>query len=238
MRRLALVFALVALTGCESTQDKSARLEHAAQAAKDEKGVIVTRDAPEIEVGEAQVLQDANGAATVVELHNKSAVPLLALPISVSVLDGARKPVYTNDAPGLDASLVNVPALAGGERLVWVNDQVTLAGEGTEVTARVGVGGKPGPAELPAMEVSDLKVVSDVDGSATGVGTVANRSDIEQRRLVVFVAARKDNRIVAAGRAIVEKLAPGKSTTFTAFLIGNATGAELSAAAPPTVVTP
>ena len=43
---------------------------------------------------------------------------------------------------------------------------------------------------------------------------------------------------MAAGRAIVEKLAPGKSATFTAFLIGDATGAELSAAAPPTVVTP
>lgn len=237
MRRAALVLVLVALSGCESTQDKSARLERATQASKQEKGVVVTRDAPEIEVGKALLLQDANGAATVVELHNTSTAPLLGLPISMSVLDAASKPVYTNDTPGLDASLVTVSALAPGERMVWVNDQVTLAGEGTEVTARVGTGGKPAPAQLPAMELAGLKMVKDVDGSATAVGTVTNTSAVEQRRLVVFVAARKDERIVAAGRAIVEKLAPGKPANFTAFLIGDATGAELSAAAPATVTS-
>ncbi|MBE2320034.1 hypothetical protein DVA67_028980 [Solirubrobacter sp. CPCC 204708] len=238
MRWLVACLALVAFAGCESTQAKSARLERQAQAAKTEKGVVVTRDAPEIEVGEAAVLQDANGAATAVELRNKSGAPLVGLPISVSVLDAAKKPVYTNDTPGLDASLVSVPALAGGERLVWVNDQVTLAGEGKEVTARVGTGGKPGPPELPEMEITGLKVTTDVGGSATGVGTVHNRSDVLQRRLVVFVAARKADRVVAAGRAIVEQLPAGKSANFTAFLIGDAAGAELSAAAPPTIVTP
>ena len=42
--------------------------------------------------------------------------------------------------------------------------------------------------------------------------------------------------VVAAGRAIVEKLAPGKSAHFSTFPIGDPAGAELSASAPPTVV--
>lgn len=239
MRRLAVVaVAAVALAGCESTQDKSARLERSAQSAKSEKGLAITKDAAEITVADSTVLQDANGAAIVVELHNQSPGALVGLPIATTVEDAGNQPVYTNDTPGLDASLVSVPALAGGETLAWVNDQVTLAGEGKEVVARVGVGGKPGPASLPQMEVSGLKVTEDPGGGgATIVGSVANRSDLEQRRLVVFVVGRKDGRVVSAGRAIVEKLAPGKSLTFSAFPIGDPTGAELSASAPPTVVT-
>ena len=73
--------------------------------------------------------------------------------------------------------------------------------------------------------------------ASPAIGNVANRSAVEQRRLVVFAVARKGDRVVAAGRAIVERLAPGKSAHFTAFLIGDPRGAELSAAAPPTVVS-
>ena len=70
------------------------------------------------------------------------------------------------------------------------------------------------------------------------VGTVTNRSDVEQLRLVVFVVGRKGGKVVSAGRAIVEKLAPGKTANVSAFPIGDPTGAELTASAPPTVVTP
>jgi hypothetical protein len=238
MRWLLVPLAALALAGCESTQAKSARLEKSAQAAKVEKGLVVSKDAAEIEVRSSTVLQDANGAAIVVELHNGSAGALLSLPISTTVEDAGHQPIYTNDAPGLDASLVAVPALAAGETLAWVNDQVTLAGEGKAVVARVGAGGKPGPASLPRMEISGLKTAADSGGAGTTiVGTVANRSDVAQKRLVVFAVARKRGRIVSAGRAIVEELAPGRSATFSAFPIGDPTGAELSASAPPTVVT-
>lgn len=238
MRWLLLPLVALALAGCESTQAKSARLEREVKAAKAEKGLVVTKDAAEIAVQDSTVLQDANGAAIVVELRNESAGSLLSLPIGTTVQDAAQKPVYTNDTPGLDPSLVSVPALAAGETLAWVNDQVTLAGEGKAVVARVGAGGKPGPASLPAMEISGLKTAPDPGGGGlTIVGSVANRSEVAQRRLVVFVVGRKGGRVVSAGRAIVEQLEPGKSANFSAFPIGDPTGAELSASAPPTVVT-
>jgi hypothetical protein len=233
-----LVLAALALAGCESTQAKSARLERAAQKAKHEKGLVVSQQATDIEVEHTTVLQDANGAATVVELRNQSKRSLVALPVSVQVLDKASNALYANDAPGLDPSLVSVGSLARGAEVAWVNDQVTLASPGSSVVAKVGAGAKPGPAKLPRMEVTGLKSEGDASGDLAITGDVANRSTIEQRRLVVYVIARKGDEVVAAGRAIVERLAPGKRAHFSAFPIGDPSGAKLSATAPPTVVAP
>jgi hypothetical protein len=246
-RVLVVAVAVLALAGCESTQSKSAKLEAAAQKAKHEKGLVVSQESTEVKVEGTTILQDDNGAATVVELRNESRGSLVNLPLSVQVLDQGSKALYANDAPGLDTSLVSVASLGAGGEVDWVNDQVTLAGErsGDEpsgrgrsgsVVAKVGVGAKPGPTELPQMEVTGLKPETDASGESAVVGDVANRSTVEQRRLVVYVIARKGDKVVAAGRAIVEKLAPGKSAHFSAFPIGDPAGAELSASAPPTVV--
>ena len=236
MRTLVVALAALALAGCESTQSKSAKLERAAQKSKHEKGLVVTQQSTQVEVEGTTMLQDANGAATVVELRNASRGSLVGLPVSVQVLDKASKALYANDAPGLDSSLVSVASLAPGGEVAWVNDQVTLATPGGSVVAKVGAGAKPGPAELPQMEVTGLKPETDASGEAAIVGDVANRSNVEQRRLVVYVVARKGTKVVAAGRAIVERLAAGRTAHFSAFPIGDPSGAELSATAPPTVV--
>ena len=238
MRLLVAGVLLVALAGCESTQTKSARLERAAQSAKHEKGLEITRDAAGIKIEGTTLLQQDGAAATVVEVENASTKTLVALPIGLQVKDAGGKNVYANDTPGLDASLVQVPALAPGEKLAWVNDQATLTGDGKEVVARVGEGGKPGPKELPEMEISGLKAETDAAGSLSIVGNIKNASTVVQKRLVVFVVARKGGKVVAAGRAIIDALKPAESTHFSAFPIGDPHGAELSAAAPPTVVTP
>jgi hypothetical protein len=238
VRAAALVLVALALAGCESTQAKSAKLERAAQRSKHEKGLVVSEQSKDIKVEGTTMLQDANGAATVVELRNESKRSLVGLPVSVQVLDKASKRLYANDAPGLDSSLVSVASLAPGAQLAWVNDQVMVASPGRSVVAKIGAGAKPGPADLPQMDVSGLKAEGDASGDQAITGDVANRSKLEQRRLVVYVTARKAGKVVAAGRAIVERLAPGKSAHFSVFPIGDPNGAELSAAAPPTVVTP
>ncbi|MDA0161417.1 hypothetical protein OM076_14160 [Solirubrobacter ginsenosidimutans] len=238
MKVAVLALAALALTGCESTQSKSAKLESVAQRSKHEKGLVISEQAKEIKVEGTTMLQDANGAATVVELRNESKGSLVGLPVSVQVLDKASKPLYANDAPGLDSSLVSVASLGPGAELAWVNDQVTIATPGQSVVAKIGAGAKPGPAQLPQMELTGLKAEADASGEQAITGDVANRSQVEQRRLVVYVTGRKGDKVVAAGRAIVERLAPGKSAHFSVFPIGDPNGAELSAAAPPTVVAP
>jgi hypothetical protein len=238
MRWAPLLLTLALCTGCESTQAKSAKLEAAAQTSKHETGLVVGERDRDVTVESTTLLQDVNGAATVIELRNGSARSLVTLPLAVQVLGKDKKPLYANDAPGLDASLVGVAALAGREQLAWVNDQVTVSAPGGEVLAQVGAGGKPGPAELPEMAVSGLKVSADASGDVAVTGEVANRSDVEQRRLVVYVVARKGDKVVAAARAIVERLAAGAKARFSTFPIGDPSGAELSAAAPPTVIAP
>jgi hypothetical protein len=235
---LGLAVLALAFAGCESTQSKSAKLESVAQKSKHEKGLVVAEQSKDVTVVHTTLLQDANGAATVVELRNSSSGSLVGLPISVQVLDKATKPVYANDAPGLDASLVSVAALAPGASLDWVNDQVTVASPGESVVAKLGAGAKPGPATLPQLEVSALKAQGDASGEQSITGDVVNRSQVAQTRLVVYVTGRKGDAVVAAGRAIIERLAPGKSTHFSVFPIGDPNGAQLSAAAPPTVVAP
>jgi hypothetical protein len=233
-----LALAALALAGCESTQSQSAKLERVAQRSKHEKGLVISEQAKEIKVEGTTMLQDANGAATVVELRNESKGSLVGLPVAVQVLDKASKPLYANDAPGLDSSLVSVASLGPGAELAWVNDQVTIATPGESVVAKIGAGAKPGPAQLPQLEVAGLEAEADASGEQAITGDVANRSQVEQRRLVIYVTGRKGDKVVAAGRAIVERLAPGKSAHFSVFPIGDPNGAALSAAAPPTVVAP
>ncbi len=232
--RAGWLLVVVALCGCESTQAKSARLERAAKLRAHATGLKIDHVSRDVTVAGTTVLQDANGAAAVVELRNRSRSAQVGLPLAVSVRDAAGKALYANDTAGLDASLLRVPALPAGGSLAWVDDQVLLAGKGRDAVAEVGAGAVR--SRLPQIDVSGLKLARDAGGSLSAVGTVVNRSTVEQRRLVVFVVARRGARVVAAGRAVVERLAPGKSAPFTAFPIGDPQGAELSASAPPTVV--
>jgi hypothetical protein len=54
--------------------------------------------------------------------------------------------------------------------------------------------------------------------------------------LVLYAIARHSGRIVAAGRAIVPRLAAGKSAPFHAYVIGNPDGAQIFVTAPPSVL--
>ena len=76
MRRL-LVLALLplVLAGCESSQDKSARLAKLAKSARKEKGIVVRRRNPDVQVLRTAVVHDANGTAAAVELRMRGKKP-------------------------------------------------------------------------------------------------------------------------------------------------------------------
>lgn len=239
MRRAALLasglaVALVA-SGCESTQHKSARLERQAAKVKNATGLKVTKRSRDVRVGRTAVLSDANGSAAVVELRNSSRRALAGVPVAISIVDRRRRLLYANDAPGLDTSLVRAPVVRAHGRLLWVNDQVTNATGRARVRARVGANAEQAPSSLPKIAIRDAKLTTDVSGAAA-VGRVVNTSRVQQVRLVVFGVVRRGGRIVAAGRAIVPKLAPGKDAKFDLFFIGNPGGGKLSLAAPPSVI--
>jgi hypothetical protein len=228
-----LVTVALALAGCESTQEQSARLERTAHHTHlAERGLSIAKQSADVSVLGAVLVHGAEGAAAVVTLRNDSARTLKDVPIAITVENAAGSTVFQNDAPGLEAALTSLGSLPAHGVASWVDDQVPAAGEPASVSAVVGVSPHVSGA-LPEVEVGGVHP-SEESGSATAAGTVRNRSSVTQQALVVYVVARRGGRVVAAGRAILAEVAPGAAVPFQAFLSGGADGARLEANAPAT----
>jgi hypothetical protein len=239
VRHAALLAAACAclaagLSACQTTQETSAMKAKHAKGLSHQKGLTVARENPAVKVLSTEVLHDANGTAAVVQLQNTGPAQA-ALPVAVAVDDGGGKALYRNDAPGLERSLVEMPLLRKGERAWWVNNQVVAAGAPKKVEAKVGEPREKVPTAVPQITVSKVQVGSDQDGTFAK-GVVTNRSKVVQTRLTIFCVARKGSRVVAAGRAGVQRLKPGKRARFHLYFIGDPRGAKLELVAPPTVL--
>lgn len=228
---LAAAAVAVLLAGCQSTQGKSAELAATGGVATKEKGLEIDERSRAVKVTAKSVVSDRNGTAVVVEVRNRSKRPLVGVPLAIDVRKGGES-VFANDAPGLEASLTSIAALAPGERMAWVNDQVFEAGP--KVRAVVGTTAAKAPAKLPEIAVGPPRVGGDPTSGFAIEGKLTNRSKLLQRKLVIFAVARKDGRVVAAGRGQVERLRPGASAPYQVFFIGNPAGARVELAAPPT----
>lgn len=235
MRRWAVVLGLAGVAalaaGCQSTQSRSAELAEQGGAVSKEQGLKIARASRDVDVERAVVINDRNGTAAVVELRNTSKRTLVDVPIAIDVLDKG-KTVFSNDAPGLEPSLVGAAVLKPGESLAWVNDQVFAPG--SKAQAKVGATSERPPAKLPEIEVGPPKMGGDPTSGIAAEGKVVNRSEILQRKLVIYAVARKGDRVVAAGRGQVERLRPGAGAGYQIFFIGNPEGARIELAAPPT----
>jgi hypothetical protein len=227
---------VLALAGCESSQDKSARLAKQGKKAFTRKGLDVKHVNPDVKVARATVLQDKNGAATVVELRNTSPRALVNVPVSIDVLGAGSKSVFKNDAPGLEPSLVSAPVLEPRSEFTWVNDQVTPAGRAQSVDVKIGPAAGRAPASLPKLDVAAPKLTQDPVSGTEASGAVTNRSKVEQRALIVYCVARRGAEVVAAGRSAIQRLKPGQKLFYHVYFIGDPSGARLSVAAPPTVL--
>jgi hypothetical protein len=234
---LLVAAAAVGLSACQTTQELSAQRAKTAKKLVAEKGLSIGKVNPDVTIGATAIVQDANGIAAVVELRNKAAGAQARVPVLISVTDAKGKSLYRNNLAGLEDSLVSMALLERGQDAFWVNNQVTATGKPAKVQATVGMSKGKLPAKVPSLEISGVRLSSD-SGSATAKGTIANKSKVAQKRVTIFCVARRGSRIVAAGRAIVDRVPPagGKPTPFTVFFIGNPKGAKLSFSAPPTVL--
>ena len=118
---------------------------------------------------------------------------------------------------------------------MWIDDQIQAPGVPAKASARVGEA-PIASATLPVVSVSGVHVFEDPSNGIGAEGTVSNRSQLAQQKLVVYVVGRRGSRIVAAGRAVLPEVAAGQSTSFQVFFIGSPKGAKLEASAPPTTV--
>ncbi len=231
---VAAVFAAATLTACESTQDKSDRIAREVGTVNlAEKGKTVARQSRDVKVVRTALLQDENGTAVVVAMRNRTGRSLANVPITFDVRDRRGRNIYRNDAAGLEPSLIGTSLLPGNGTMLWVNDQVQLPEPGRKARARTGSGRKA-PKSVPRLVVSRPRLEQDPVSGVSAVGKVTNKSRTEQRKLVIYAVAVKGGRPVAAGRAQVNRLKPGKRANYQVFFIGNPRGAHLQVAAPPT----
>jgi hypothetical protein len=233
---LTLVLLALVSSGCETTAEKSAKLEKAAKriAPVAQQGLSIAHESSIVKVLSATLVRGTEGTAAVLTLHNSSAQAIRDVPISISLKDAHGATVYTNATPGLAKTLTSLALLPARGDGVWIDDQIpgtsakrlaTKIGEGTAVNGAV-----------PRLTVREAQLAEDPSGAATVEGTIDNPSRTGQSELVVYALARKDGRIVAAGRAVLASLAPGASAPFQAFFVGTPAGAQLQLSAPPTAL--
>jgi hypothetical protein len=234
-RGLALAFALaasaLALSGCETTAEKSAKLERAAKrvAHTTQSGLTIAHPSSIVKVLSREIVSSSEGTAVVLTLRNPSATTLAEVPIAVSLKSASGATVYSNATPGLARTLTSIALLPAHTTTTWIDDQIQAHGA-VRVDSVIGEG-KPVHGSLPAIALHEATLA---EGSAEG--TLVNSSSAPQSELVVYAVARRDGRIVAAGRAVLASVAAGVSSPFQIFFIGQTKGAQLQISAPPTSV--
>ncbi len=232
----------LALTGCESNQERSAQLEkvakqHEGEAARRralaQRALTITRQSTRVKVIATAVVSSSEGAAAVVTLRNTSGTPLLDVPVQIAVRNARGASIYTNDIPGLSTTLVSAALLPAHATTTWIDDQVQATGTPAGVSAKVGEGA-PASGAIPQLSVDGAHLSEAQAGGAEAEGTVVNHSTVAQQELVVYALARRAGRIVAAGRAVLAQSPAGASTPFQIFFVGNPSGARLEFSAPAT----
>ncbi len=233
---IALAGVALVATGCESTQDKSARIGEELGPVKQEEGLKISRRSRDVEVTSTQVLTDVNGSAVVVGLHNGSDRDLVNVPIAIDVLDAKCRSVYRNDIPGIEPALAAVPFIAAGGDVEWVHDQVLATARPASVKVTVGEGGVPFKGEAPAISLTAPKIDGDPYSGLLAGGNVVNESGEDQGRLLLYAVAHEGDRVVAAGRGAIERLkAEPKPLAYNIYFIGDPGGAEVTVTKFPTL---
>lgn len=239
-RRYAAALALVAaaglaVTGCQSTQDKAKIVQaEAAERIASQVPLAIPKPTKDVTVVDTTVLSDENGGAVAVEVKNNTKEMLLGLPILVDVRDANGKRLFINDAFGTEFALNHIPLMKPGETVVWVNDQILTSGEPKTVKVTVGAATVPVPAQLPEIVVGQPRLRPDPSG-ILAQGTATNQSQIDQKDLVMFAVAKRGGTIVAAGRGGFKNLKADKTAPYNIYFIGDPSGADVEITAPPSV---
>lgn len=234
----ALALAALALCGCETTAETSARLEkrakqQAPRALAVQTGVSITRDSTRLKVLDARVLTRAERTAVVVTLRNDSPLALRAAPIALDVKDARGASLYSNTAPGLTPALTSVPFVPAHAELSWIDDQVTGAARASGVSARVGEG-SPARGPVPRLRIAGAHAIEDPANGPSEEGILVNESPAAQRELVIFAVARQAGKLKAAGRAVLPEAPARTSTRFQIVFVGDPRGARLQLSVSPT----
>jgi hypothetical protein len=236
LRVAAVVAAVAALSGCESTMEKNAHtLVINQRALASETPVEVIRPDPSLRVLGISVVRGTGGAALAVRLLNTSSRPLTDLPISVGIRTAGKR-MYLNRSANSGYFESHIAAIGAGRVATWVYTARRLPGRPGTPFAAVGFPRLPATttaSQLPALAATVRGAV--VHGTARV--TVANRSGLPQYGLQVYAVALHGDRATAAARGSIAALDGGTKASLALHLVGDATGARLQLYVLPTIFT-
>jgi hypothetical protein len=231
------VLAVLAITGCESNQERSAKLEKAAKQREGEaaqrrqlaqRALTITHESNKVKVTATAIVRGSEAAAAVITLRNVSGTALRDIPIQITVRDAQGASVYTNAIPGLSPTLLSAALLPAHGVITWIDDQVQATGTPVSVSAKIGEG-TPVTGAIPKLSVEGAHL-----SETQAEGNLLNHSSVSQQELVIYGVARRGGKIVAAGRALLPVDSAGTSSPFQLFFVGNPSGAQLEITAPAT----
>jgi hypothetical protein len=174
-----------------------------------------------------------------VRLQNLTARPLTDLPISVGLRGPGNRKTYLNRTAGIAYYDTHIPALAANATADWVLPiPRTAAKRLTKATGRpfadVGFASEP-----PSTQVAQLPQIAvrqrDTNGLARLRLRLANHSGLPQYGIQVYAVATHEGRYVAAGRASIDDLGAGASSTVRLTLLGKPRRGSVQLSAPPTI---
>ncbi|HYV15407.1 MAG TPA: hypothetical protein VE972_05265 [Conexibacter sp.] len=225
-----------ALAGCATTQQLSARAGVRAQRTlASRRALFVTHVNRDVAVLAATLVHGRHGrAAVVVRLRNRRGAAVSDLPLSVGVrLPGGRLAVL-NRRGGLPYFQTHAPVLPARATVTWVFLARRPIPSGARPFARVGRPVPHPPTRVRALPQLDVSVAHRRE-RASVAATLVNDSDVPQYDLDVYAWAARGHRVVAAGRVRVPHLGTHARRTLAIPLVGDAHGADVHVAAPPTL---
>jgi len=234
-RRSAALLSLlgaIALAGCESTEQESAKIakrlghQRASAAITQIKGTNSN-----VRVVSAQIVSSASGSAAVLELSNNSSRAQADIPILITVFDAAGKTVYTNSTIGESSPSGELSLLEAHETAWWVDSSV-LASGGTPVRVVAKIGAPTASAPPPTLSAGKLASGSNFVGPFVS-GSASNSSGAAAADVTVYAVALAGSRVVAAGQGLIPSLGAHGSAPFQVNVVGKIKGATPAATLAP-----
>jgi len=228
-------FAVTALAGCDSTQQKNARAELRAKRELGSRELpAATRRNPHVRVVRVALVRGRAGSgAIVVKLRGTGSKPLTDVPIAVGVRGRDGQSRLVNAKRHLNWFQTHVPAIPADGTVTWVYKGVRDLKAGDRAFAKVGVPLRP--ALSSASSLPQIDAVPAPGRNAKRRVSVENVSDVPQYGLQVYAFAQQGERYVAAGKTEIEHLGTGQQVTVAVPLTGSARKRPLRVEAIPTM---
>ncbi|MBJ7472336.1 MAG: hypothetical protein JHD16_13600 [Solirubrobacteraceae bacterium] len=233
---MVAALALLALPGCTTTQERSAKMAENSETAAEAKRFNVGKTNPDVTAKDVTWIEGEGVGAVVVRVVNSSGSAQASVPIGLDLYTADKTSLYTNRIDGLEPALNMLPLAPPGESW-WVHNQLP-ADKPARERVRIGTSKVAPPKDIPRIDASEV-TLGDDGGIPTGRGKITNRSEVEQQRITVFAVALKGDRIVAAGRSVVERLQAAsakKPEKFAIYFNGDPRGADIRVFVPPSTL--